>query len=173
MEKIKIIIGFVLTFILIYFLQINFFNDFTIAGIKPNMFIIFVIFISLYTNKKYIIILGGILFDLLVSNIIGLTSILFILIGIGTSYLEKYLSKDSKLTIILILMGATILYETLNYILQALRFGSVIEMYEFLKRCLIEVVYNTILTIIIYPIWKRVGPYIEEKLKGNNMASYL
>jgi len=176
MEKIKIIIGFAITFILIYFLQSNFFNDFTIAGIKPNMFIILLLFISLYTNKTYIIILGamfGILFDLLVSNIIGLTSILFILIGVGTSYLEKYLSKDSKLTIILILMGTTILYETLNYMLQALKFSSVIELYEFLKRCLIEVVYNTILTIILYPIWKKAGPYIEEKLKPNNVARYL
>jgi len=65
------------------------------------------------------------------------------------------------------------LYETLNYMLQALKFSSVIELYEFLKRCLIEVVYNTILTIILYPIWKKAGPYIEEKLKPNNVARYL
>lgn len=174
MDKIKIIIGLIITFILIYFLQLYVFNNFTIAGIKPNMFIILIIYIALNTNKKYIIILGaiyGIILDLLINNVVGITSLLFIIIGIVTSYLEKYLSKESKLTIILIVIGSTIVYEFSSYILQAIKFESVIEIKEFFKRCSIEVIYNTILTIIIYPIWRKTGPYVEEKTKITNSVT--
>ncbi len=41
-----------LTFVIIYFLELNFFSWFTIAGIKPNIFIIFVLFIGLYSGMK-------------------------------------------------------------------------------------------------------------------------
>ncbi len=39
-------------FIIIYLLQINFFSWFTIAGVKPNLFVILVLFIGLYSGRK-------------------------------------------------------------------------------------------------------------------------
>ena len=44
---ILIVIGFV-----IYFLQSNFFNWFSIAGVKPNLFIVYILFIGLFYNDK-------------------------------------------------------------------------------------------------------------------------
>lgn len=39
-------------FVIIYFLQLNFFNWFTIAGVKPNLFVILALFTGLYTGRK-------------------------------------------------------------------------------------------------------------------------
>lgn len=39
-------------FVIIYFLQLNFFNWFTIAGVKPNLFIVLILFIGLYSGSK-------------------------------------------------------------------------------------------------------------------------
>ena len=36
MKKISIIIALIITFFIIYFLQVNIFSTFTIAGVKPN-----------------------------------------------------------------------------------------------------------------------------------------
>ena len=176
MKKIKIIVALILSFILIYLLQLNLFNNYTIGGIKPNVFIIFIVFIMLYTNKKYIIICSaifGFILDILLSNMIGISSIIFIAIGIVTSYLEKYLSKESKLTIILIVIGATISYEFTLYIVQALKYNSIIELKVFFKMCLVETLYNVILTIILYPIMQKAGHYVEENIKNKNSAKYL
>ena len=52
MKKTLTIIILCLTFILIYLLQINFFNWFTIAGVKPNLFVILALFTGLYTGRK-------------------------------------------------------------------------------------------------------------------------
>lgn len=53
MKKILTVMLLLITFIIIYFLQINFFSSFTIAGVMPNLFVIFVLFIGLYSGAKY------------------------------------------------------------------------------------------------------------------------
>ena len=50
-KAISIILLFII-FIIIYFLQLNFFNWFTIAGVKPNLFVLLVLFIGLYSGAR-------------------------------------------------------------------------------------------------------------------------
>ena len=50
MRRFLIVVGLVIVFFLIYFLQANVFSTFTIAGIKPNLFVIYVLFIGLFAN---------------------------------------------------------------------------------------------------------------------------
>ena len=52
MKKTLIIVSLFIVFLIIYFLQANFFNSFTIAGIKPNLFIVFVLFLGLFSGRK-------------------------------------------------------------------------------------------------------------------------
>lgn len=70
MKKILSIIIIFLTFILIYLLQSNFFNSFTIARVKPNLFIILSLFIGIFIGKIYGGIIG-IIFGLLLDIFIG------------------------------------------------------------------------------------------------------
>ena len=62
MKKLITNIILIITFIIIYFLQVNLFSWFKMAGVMPNLFIIFILFIGLYYNKvagiTYGIILG-------------------------------------------------------------------------------------------------------------------
>ena len=51
MKKILINVLLVITFITLYILHQNFFNWFKIAGIMPNLFVIFVLFIGLFYNR--------------------------------------------------------------------------------------------------------------------------
>ena len=50
MKKTMINIGLILTAILVYILQVNFFNWFNIAGVMPNLFVIFILFIGLFVG---------------------------------------------------------------------------------------------------------------------------
>ena len=62
MKKFLINIILVLITFIIYFLQSNFFSWFTIAGIKPNLFVVYVLFIGLFGNKSLGTIYGGVIF---------------------------------------------------------------------------------------------------------------
>ena len=59
--KLIINILFVITFIILYFLQLNFFSWFRIAGVMPNIFIIIMLYIGLYMGRSMGIVYGIIL----------------------------------------------------------------------------------------------------------------
>ena len=71
MKKAILIIVLIIAFFIIYFLQANFFSWFTISGIKPNLFVIFILFIGLFAGKKIGAILGlilGLYLDLVIGK---------------------------------------------------------------------------------------------------------
>ena len=82
-------------------------------------------------------------------------------IGILGEILSKNFSKDSRFIVTLMVIISTILFETTAYILGILRAGGSLELIAFFKILLIEVIFNTLITIIIYPIIKKAGYYLE------------
>ena len=52
MKRVIIKISLAIIALIMYLLQSNFFNWFTIAGVMPNILIIYVLFIGLFTNRK-------------------------------------------------------------------------------------------------------------------------
>ena len=78
-KRIVINLLFIVTFIIIYFLQSNLFTWFKIAGVMPNLFVIFVLFIGLYANKFMGPMYGvcfGLLIDFFIGKKIGITAIM-------------------------------------------------------------------------------------------------
>ena len=174
MKKTVINIILILVAIFIYFLQENFFNFFTIAGIMPNLFVIFILFIGLFTNKTVGTIYGvvtGLILDFLVGKCVGINAFTLGWIGLMAAVIDKNFTKNSRITIMFMVFGMTFLYEIVQYILQYIIFNINIEIIEFLKILVVEIIYNIILTIILYPIIKTAGYYIENEYKGNKILT--
>ena len=91
-------------------------------------------------------------------NIAGIMPNLYVILG---EILSKNFSKDSRFIVTLMVIIATIFYETLLYILTMLRTSGTIEILPFIRILLIETLFNVLLTIIIYPIMKKAGYYLE------------
>lgn len=167
-------IGLIITFFIIYFLQLNFFSWFKIAGVMPNLFVILMLYIGLFTNRIMGLTYGvvfGILLDLFIGKKIGITGIMLGSIGtIGTIF-NKNFSKDSRMTMMIMVMVSTIIYEIGMYFLNYLIFEINLEIIAFIKILLVEVLYNIILTIIIYPILQKTGYYIENNYKENKILT--
>lgn len=174
MKKILIHIGLIITFIIIYLLQSIFFSEFTIAGIMPNIFIILMLYIGLYMGRTYGIIYGiifGIFIDLWIGKTLGITSIALALIGVISGMLDKTFSKDSRLIVLLMGVICTLIYEILLYLMQYMFFRINIEIVQFLKILSIEVIYNVIIIIILYPLIKVTGYEIENEIKGDKILT--
>ena len=77
-------------------------------------------------------------------------------------YLEKNLSKDSKITIILLVISATAGYEIFSYLYRGMVLDSNIEMFIFIRKLLIELLFNILITIIIYPLIQKFGYKMED-----------
>lgn len=174
MKKILIHIALMVTFIVVYLLQSIFFSGFTIAGVMPNIFIILMLYIGLYMGRTMGFIYGiifGIFIDIWIGKNIGFTSIVLALIGTISGMLDKTFSKDSR--IIVLLMGGicTILYEVVLYLLQIVLKDINVEILQFIKILSIEVLYNMLIIIILYPLMKITGYEIENEIKGDKILT--
>ena len=172
----KFVIGVItyFIFIILYFIQANFFGWFTIAGISPNIFVIYILFLGLFTDNKFSLIMAlltGITLDLVIGKTLGATAILFCLISIIANYFDKNFSKDNKFTILIMVIGMTLVFEVPNYFLNALILEIPIEIEAFSKILLVEVIYNTILTIIFYNAFIKSGALLERQFKEKNILT--
>ena len=121
MRKVLIHISLIITFIIIYLLQTVFFSHFTIAGIMPNIFVILMLFIGLYMGRTMGIIYGisfGIFIDIWIGKNMGFTSVALAIVGLLSGVLDKTLSKDSRITVLLMGIISTIVYEVILYFLR-------------------------------------------------------
>lgn len=164
MKKALSILCLILTFFIIYFLQANFFTWFNIATIMPNVYVILVLFIGLFVKRKIGLACGigfGLYLDIVLGKTIGTSALALGIVGLLGEILSKNFSKDSRFIVCLMVIGTTAVYETIVYLLTMLRTEGTIEILAFLRILLIEMLFNGLITIIIYPLIKKAGYYLE------------
>ena len=174
MRKSAIVIVLILVFFILFFLQVNLFSSFTIAGISPNLFVIYVLFVALFSNQFLGISLGvifGLILDFVYGRVIGTTAVMLCVIGYLGSYFDKNFSKENKLIIILMVAGSTLIYEFGLYFLNSIILEFDREYFAFLKIVLVETLYNILLSIIVYPIMQKFGYVIDRTFKKNNILT--
>lgn len=174
MKKFGVSIIFFVLFIFIYFLQVGIFSHLPIAGIVPNLFIILILYISLFANSINAISFGiiiGLFLDLLYGNTIGISAVMFCIIGYLGAYFDKNFSKENKVTILLMSIGATIIYEFGFYSLNGLILGYKFEWLKFIRIIVFEVVYNSLITILLYPLIQATGYKVDRIFKKNNILT--
>lgn len=172
MKKAIIIFFIFIIYFLLYFLQVNFFNWFTIAGIKPNLFVLLALFIGLFMDGKMGAILGfilGLYTDFLFSNTIGVSAILLGVVGFCGEILDKKFSKDSKITIVLMASLVTAIYEIILYLYSIIKLSVNVNILSFISILFVEIIYNAFIIIIFYPLIHRFGTYVENVFKNRKM----
>lgn len=174
MKKTLINLALILIALVIYFFQSNFFSWFTIAGIKPNLFVIYILFIGLFGNRSMTIVYSsvcGIILDLLFEEKIGINLIGLVFIGILATIFDRNFSKDSRITIMFMVFGSTVIFELITYLMNFVIYSINLEMLNFIGILLLEIIYNILITIIIYPLIQKFGYYIENEYKGNRILT--
>ena len=168
MQKFKSILIIILMFFLVYFLQINFFSWFNIGGVMPNLFITLALFVGLFIGKKIGIVYGlciGIILDALLGKVIGLNAILLGIVGyIGEVY-DRNFSKNKKISVILLNVFCTVLYDVILYCFYIIKFKINVEVWLFIEKLVVENIYNILILIIFFKPISKLGQYLEKNFK--------
>ena len=168
-KAVSILLMFV-AFLIIYFLQVNFFTWFNIAGVMPNLFILLIMVIGLFAGISTGVV-AGLFLDIFISKKIGVTAITLGLVGFIGALLDKNFSKDSRITLVLMVTILTLLYETLNYAINAIIFSYSLELVDFFIKLVIETLFNILITIILYPLIQKCGYALEENFKETKILT--
>ena len=140
----------------------------------PNIFVIYVLFIGLFCNNKAGIVYGaaiGLLLDLFVGKKVGISAVMLGAVGLIGGLFDKNFSKESRLTIMVMVVVCTVVYELGSYLLGYLIYHYELEITSFAKMLIIENIYNILITIIFYPLMQTLGYKIEEEYKGNKILT--
>lgn len=170
MKRAKIFIFLVMIYFVIYFLQVNFFNWFNIKGVQPNLFVVLVLFVGIFSNARVGQVFGfitGLYTDFLFSNSIGISAVLFALIGYSGDFLQKRFPRDSKITIMIMSSITTAVYEIIRVIYRYMFFSSTVGFVTFIYTLAIELVFNALLITILYPLIHKVGLLMDEAFGAN------
>ena len=71
----------------------------------------------------------------------------------------------------LMVLSSTVIVEVLNYLFKYMFEGISVEIFNFVKILILEVIFNLLLTIILYPIIRKFGYDIENEYKGNKILT--
>ena len=174
MKKTGIFLCLILLFLTIYLMQVNFFSWFNLSGVMPNLIVILVLTIGLFTGKRLGIIFGliyGISLDFFIGKSIGIYGIMLGTVGFLGGYLDKRFSKNSRVTMMLAVFLVTVIYETGVYGLNYIMNSAQISLFYFIRTLIMEIIFNEILTIIFYPTIIKFGYKLEENFKENRILT--
>ncbi|NLJ90021.1 MAG: rod shape-determining protein MreD [Clostridiales bacterium] len=151
--------------IISFLLQTTVFRWFKLAGTVPNMLLILTVAYGFLKGRKaglFVGIASGLLVDFMYGDLIGITAIIYMVIGYANGYVGKIFNREDKIVPI-VLTGFSqfayfILYYTFNFLLR----GRVNIFFYFMTIGLPEIVYTTLIAIIYY----RIISFLDVKIDG-------
>ena len=131
----------------------------SIFGVVANTGIIIVVLLALIKGKSAGSIVGllmGLLQDIIFSTVIGVNGIIYFFIGYIVGMTEDKLSKDNILVPIFSTFLSTLFYHLLYYLFMFFLGYSVNFLLFFRQIVLLEMVYNSLLSVLFYKLFTRI-----------------
>lgn len=155
MLKKFLIFIFILTF---FILQSTLVNYIKVYDAKPNILVILMVSLAFLEGNPsgfYIGIITGLMQDLYFGKFIGYYTLIGLYLGLIVGMLKRSFFKDSYLIVLIVIFLSTICYESCIYITSVLIYSQHIFLSYAFRKILIEAIYNSLLSILIYPIFIR------------------
>ena len=142
-----------LLFLVAFLLQTTLLNIIGVFGVTPNLLLCLVIIFSfLYDEEYHGLVFGvlfGLLYDICGAQYIGISAIGFMVIALAIMLINIVLNKELVVSIILITIAGTWLYQSLYWVIMAM-LGSQYSYLYMLRRLPLHILYNTVITTILY-----------------------
>ena len=151
----KVLVGIIVFLVIIFLLllQINLLNVVTLFGASANIGIILVSIIGVMCGTTVGITVGssyGLMVDIIAGKSIGLYMLLYMLLGYLCGKVGKGFSKESKMTMTIITVIATALFEIATYVVCIMVYKYEKSFIMLIFTILKEAIYNMIIALILF-----------------------
>ena len=133
-----------------------FFTNHISSFLSIDLLLIYIILISLYMDKSYALIevgLLGLLSDLVVGGIVGITALLFMAASYFISTVEKSIFKDKKLIVLFLVFVISIVYSIINAVVSAIFYVPVPLILVLLKGVILIPLLNVGVAFLAYSLF--------------------
>ena len=143
--------------ILLVIVEISITNYIDIFNVSFNLLIIYITIISLYLDKTEVSIIGaiiGIVKDIAVGGIFGVNALILFTVGYGISLLRNEIYKESNITIFALVFITSLFNSVVNMVTVMAVYNTYGILKLLLRGILIIPLINSILSILLYNIFK-------------------
>ena len=154
-----------IVFLINFILQTTLLRGFQIFGVVPNTTLVLVVLYSLLFKERYGIIFGiffGLIHDIFYGPIIGLSALLYFMIGFIVSEIKKSVYKDTVFSS-LVLVVLSVAVFNIGYLIFVNMFGIKTSFLQLFPEVIIELLYDLAITFIVYKIFVRVYSRLRNK----------
>lgn len=142
-------------FLLVFaILQSTWLNSIAIFGVKPNLFLVYLIMICCFCSRIEGATLGfvfGLVLDILIGRFWGMNAVLGMLAGFFAAYFcERVLRNNNILIIILIVLLGSFVYESIYYFISYLFSENLNIKTAIFRIILLESLYNAVAVLPVY-----------------------
>ena len=165
MQRVLKIIVTILLFIISLSIQLFIFNNMSLFGVKPNMLLISIIVVSLYTSIYSCTIYSfflGLIIDLMFGGS-GMFTISYTAIGMLLGFINEDYMKENYFSIIILTTLSVALFETVQYFQSMIILSSYVSFFFFLKQVILSILLNVVLVFIIRFIFGKIIEHIDKK----------
>lgn len=153
MKKILMtIITFLVICVTILF-QINFLNSIPLVGVTANIGIVLIAGLGLVSGKIIggtVGLIYGLLMDIALYRTFGVYTFLYTSIGMIAGFLNNNFSKDNKISMVMLILFITLVFETLFYLLHILLHQFDFQLSVLITVLVLESAYNMLLTALLF-----------------------
>ena len=143
--------------ILLVIVEMSITNYIDIFNVSFNLLIIYITIISLYLDKTEVSIIGaiiGIVKDIAVGGIFGVNALILFTVGYGISLLRNEIYKESNITIFALVFITSLFNSVVNMVTVMAVYNTYGILKLLLRGILIIPLINSILSILLYNIFK-------------------
>lgn len=154
MDKLKLVLIYTAAFLL----QCTVFNAIAVLGVTPNVILMMTVVYSFFFQKMDGLVIGvifGILQDMLCGQIIGISALIYLILGMLLKLMRTTVFKDNRILLLFVVIFSTLFYALAYWLLSCIMLQTGLSLLYSLKRVPISIVMNFIVLLLIIPIAKK------------------
>lgn len=133
-----------------------FFTNHISSFVSIDLLLVYIVLISLYLDKNYAIVVVGLLgliSDLVVGGVIGITAVLFMGSSYFISTVEKSIFKDKKVIVSFLVFVISLVYSVINAVVSAIFFVPVPLVLVLIKGLILIPFLNLVVAFLAYVLF--------------------
>lgn len=155
----------ILLFIVAIFIQLFVFNNITIFGVKPNLILITMVIVGMYTNIYAVACYSffiGYVCDLLFGTS-GFCTIVYSMVGVLIGYISDNYMKENVFSAIILTAGSVTIFEIIEYIKTMAISSKYIGVMHLVGDLIISVLLNIAIASILAFVFGKINALVDKK----------
>ena len=141
-----------------FLLQCTVFNAVAVFGVTPGIILVLTVIYSFFFEKPDGLVLSvifGILQDLFFGQVIGISALIYLVIGLLLKLVRTGVYRDNKILLLFVTAAVTLAYTAAYWLLNNMMLQADINFLYSLKRVPVSIAWNYVVLLVLLPLARR------------------